>query len=463
MAQSSLGLEERMRLSWDCYIACGRQYHLHSHQQLREVSLNFPGVLLNRNIQANHAIALLDALDEPEKTDLTDIWPPPISEPDIIVNPVGNDIPGRQRSPYEFLQDAVRTRNKKVVRDLRQLVMCPLLQDIGEDMGNISCGHYFSRKLIEAWLAQTTQSEERGQNCGRHRKSHAATVVGVKYDFMRDVVLIKDWFSDASFAIPSVVYVNDTADEIISWGGGQAPSDSSRATFFSKPYSIQSFPKFMSALFAKIKSYLNRGVAAPLRQNIKAKYLFCIPDQFCRNGNNESIFLRALNSAGWDASTVEIVPETKCGAIFALDLNAGGIRRPNQVLQVLCWDYFGVSQRVYKLCPEDRFGIWEVGPEEADHRVLILAEIESRIGDAIDGESDLKAGSAVENEDRFPRELVGRVFDDDLFDASQYQDRGRPNGAMFFYENYLYGDLMRTYSHAKKLTLSCNVGCHDMA
>ncbi|KAK9489640.1 hypothetical protein V1508DRAFT_38581 [Lipomyces doorenjongii] len=473
--------------------------------------IKLSGVLLNRNIQANHAIALLDALDEPQKTDLTDIWPPPISEPDNMINPVGNDIPGRQRSPYELLQDAVRTRNNKVVSDLRQLVICPLLQDIGDDMVNISCGHYFSRKMIEPWLAQTTQCPlcrrvgvtiqgpalwvdgvldviegiERSFSVSTVIKpkneakivvgiymSHAVTVVGVKYDFMRDVVLIKDWFSDAGFAIPSVVYVNDTADEIISWGGGQAPSESCRVRhIFSKPYSVTLISSFISALFAKIKSYLNSDVAPPLRQNINVKYIFCIPDQFCPGGNHESIFLRAMNSARWDSSTVEIVPETKCGAIFALDSNAGGIRRPNQVLHVLCWDYFGVSQRVYKLCPEDRFGIWEIGPEEADHEVLILAEIESRIEAAIDGGSDLKAGTAVENEDRFPRELVldavqrqlaGRVFDDDLFECIPVSRPGSPkwmlnSGAMYFYEDYVYGDLMRTYFHAKELTLSLDI------
>ncbi|KAK9344373.1 hypothetical protein V1522DRAFT_410433 [Lipomyces starkeyi] len=473
------------------------------------------GVLLDRNIQANHAIALLDALDEPEKTDLTDVWPPPISEPAIIVNPVGNDISGRQLSPYELLQEAVRTRNNKVVSDLRQLVMCPLLQDIGEDMVNISCGHYFSRKMIEPWLAQTSQCPlcrrvgvtiqgpaiwvdgvldviegiEQNFSVSTVTKpkdeakivvgiymSHAATVVGVKYDFMTDVVLIKDWFSDASFAIPSVVYLNDTADEIISWGGGQARSFSCRVQhIFSKPYSITFISSFISALFAKIKSYLNSGVAPPLRRNINVKYLFCIPDVFCAGGNNQSIFLRALNSAGWDASTVEIVPETKCGAIFALDSNAGGIRRPNQVLHVLCWDYFGVSQRVYKLCPEDRFGIWDVGQsEEADQEVLIVAEIESRIEEAIDGGSYLTAGSAVDRFNRalvldaVQRQLVGCVFDDDLFECMPVSRPEPPkwmlnSGALYFYEDYPYGDLLRTYFHAKKLTLPLDISVERRA
>ncbi|KAJ8099064.1 hypothetical protein POJ06DRAFT_238975 [Lipomyces tetrasporus] len=465
----------------------------------------FSRVLLNRSIQADHVFALLDALDEPPKTDLTDIWPSPISEADII----GHDGLDLKPTPYEVLQEAVKTSNKKIVSDLRQLVTCPLLNDIGEDMVNVSCGHYFSRRMIEPWLAQTSQcplcrrigvtlqgpalwvdgvldvikgieQQYRVSDSVKAKDdakivvgiymSHAATVVGVKYDFMTEIVLVKDWSTDASFAIPSIVYLNDTADGIVGWGGGPAPSECRVQHIFSKPHSVTLISSFLSALSSKIMSYLNSGVAPTLQRHDNVKYLFCIPDTFCPGENSDNIFLRALDSAGWNLSAVEIVAETKCAAIFALDSNAGGIRRPNQVLHVLLWDYFGLSQRVYKLCPEDRFGIWQMNRSDgADHEVFILSEIESRIEKAIGIKAETQAqGSRFNSDgrqlilDAVQKQLAGRVYDDDLFECVPVSKAGPPrlmvgSGAPYFYDNRLHDDLMRTFFYAKTFSLPLDI------
>ncbi|KAK9320093.1 hypothetical protein V1517DRAFT_330461 [Lipomyces orientalis] len=463
----------------------------------------FSRVLLNRSIQTDHVFALLDALDDPPKTDLTDIWPAPISEADIVVH----DGPDRKATSYEVLQEAVKTSNKKIVSDLRQLVTCPLLNDIGEDMVNVSCGHYFSRKMIEPWLAQTAQCPlcrrigvtlqgpalwvdgvldvikgiEQNfsvSDCIKAKDdakvvvgiymSHAATVVGVKYDFLTEIVLIKDWATDASFAIPSVVYLNDdTADRVVGWGGGPAPSECRVQHIFSKPHSVALISSFLSALLPKIMSYLNSGMVPTLRIDDNVKYIFGIPDALCPGEHSDNIFLRALDSAGWNLSAVEIVAETKCAAIFALDSNAGGIRRPNQVLHALFWDYFGVSQRVYKLCPEDRFGIWQASrSDRADHEVFILSEIESRIEKAIRAKAETQAEGGRFNSDRIldavQTQLAGRVHDDDLFECVPVSKAGPPklmvsSDASYFYHNRLYDDLMRTVFYAKTVWLQLDI------
>ncbi|KAK9472295.1 uncharacterized protein V1510DRAFT_366099 [Dipodascopsis tothii] len=342
-------------------------------------------------------------------------WPPPQAGP------------GLRRKPSTSLgMDPAAFPGARVAQELAALITCPLAHEPAPDMVTVSCGHTFSRAWIDGWLASTGRCPVcRRQNVSIVGPamwtesvrdliraidtntpappapppavvvgvylSAAAVVVGAMFDRAEGIVLLRNWNAAASFAAPPVVYEN-AAGQVVGWGGNvraayskQAPARTRHVC--ARPFSAMHMTFFLRKLRDKVAAFLQAempDVGASVR------YVFGVSDVLCPAGadgvaNVPDCFLRqCLAAAGWDLAAVELAPETKCAAVFAIDENSGGVRSPHDVLHMVSWDYFGVSQRAYRLCFEDRFSVAdEGGAGDAAIDGLLADELVARVDEVL--------------------------------------------------------------------------------
>ncbi|KAK7205354.1 hypothetical protein BZA70DRAFT_153532 [Myxozyma melibiosi] len=397
-----------------------------SHSSCAAIS-RLARIMISRRMHTNLALALSEALQSPQEVILSDMWPHPNT---ISTGANASSSAVTKVNKFDSLEARVRASNEKMVQKLRDIITCPLVSDVSEDMVNLSCGHYFDRISITRWLAQTPR-------CPQCRKivtlqgralwvsgvvdlikeiegkktlfetvrdsvpespkpvvgifmNSSVTVIGIKYDEVSDVELISDWANDTSFAVPTVVYT-DANSAPIGWGGDRSQLDELMAKIpvayntchiLASECTEEHLTYFLAAIYRSVHKYLNRRTVKPAvpagqmasgsgDKKSAARFILSVTDQFCPESVHDprDRFSRSLREAGFVLSDVEVIPETMCAALFSLDLNTGGVRKPSQVLHVVNWDYFGLSQGLYQASPEDRFGLWRVDQQQRGHEV----------------------------------------------------------------------------------------------
>ncbi|KAK9475868.1 hypothetical protein V1514DRAFT_349252 [Lipomyces japonicus] len=493
-------------------------------ERSRKSLAQFANLLINRNIYPSLAKALADALEQPQESILADMWPrrPKVGDYDNNNNNNNNNNSNIESVlEYEILKEKVDNSNKRIVENLKQLVMCPLLDDIDKDMVNTSCGHYFSRKMIETWLSCSSKCplcrrtgitiqgralwvdgvfdiikeiEEKRKvesliNSTSNHKiivgiflGNAASVVGVKYDDQADMSIINTWSNDSSFVIPTVVYVDDDDnDQIIGWGGEYSQFQHNKLSkrfrtkhIFSNFLKVEQLAYFLQKLCATIRLELQSQIAASLIQEKNIKYLYCLPDVICPDTEDGlmqpgSLLARAFQIAGVRSSNIEIISETKCAAIYALDTNVGGVRKQNQTLHMISWDYHGISQRLYKLCPEERFGILSLyRSPDFDGKIPIADVLVQRLYSILERSQDLDKPyiNARDLQDlcqSIRLHFKSEVYDDDLFESivlsKLHESKFKKDvytAGLYMLDESKYQDIMHTYIYAKSLQVDLN-------
>ncbi|KAK9452065.1 uncharacterized protein V1518DRAFT_403393 [Limtongia smithiae] len=353
-----------------------------------------------------------------------DMWPPPLERAHTdsacasnSTSALGNTN-GDMQMAYDSLKQRVSATNKSLLEDLRQLLVCPVTFEETDDMVSLSCGHHFSRQGINACLRMKNECPLcKGKNVTIHSRAMWAislndiiktaertllvddllptvpegditvgihlgiesTVIGILYPGDSEMTLYADWASDTRFAIPSIVYVG-SHNQPLAWPGSEtqkleialrrgritAVHFLAECSSGVERYSSDFIAHFLRGLRALIYKAICLHMKRPDYPDNKIRYLFSLPDglfsrmEVADQNEPTGVFLDALNAAEWTTSAVEVIPETKCEALFAVNSDSAAMNNKQYLIHTVAWNYYSASQRMYALCPEDRFGIFEV-------------------------------------------------------------------------------------------------------
>ncbi|KAK9453300.1 hypothetical protein V1511DRAFT_462605 [Dipodascopsis uninucleata] len=373
---------------------------LYSQESLASL-LRFSKRLYQKPVFKSIAYSLLHSLDDPPDFILSDYWPPLVR---LSRENENDDASDSLSISYNSLQRQVHQDNEKIVRSLTDVIMCPLSNDIADDMITISCGHIFSRKMISQWVSQrahcplcrrpgvtiqgpaywvddikrvikdiqssfTYMNLEKSQAEGLDivigiRMTSSFTVVGVLHKDWQDILILEANSSSGSFAIPTQVYLNGD-ESPYAWGSDVIEGITPPVRYvLCEPYDMVMLVFFLKKLKQMIFNGLVKVFDKAIFRNAKIEYLVALPDNMISSGNNDllretDVIPNAFSKAGWKLSDITFVPESKCAAIYTFETNPNKVRNPTTVFNVISWDYYDTFYKSYRVCAEDQFGLYD--------------------------------------------------------------------------------------------------------